>query len=105
MQVSNPVTSSAHLQAFVIDIDPTKFAASAAHRVMRKSNLAPKRVTLGEPLAGDKTSGESAARRAAQQENFDKKHQWIEEMMQKTGVSQARLLPLLSSLRPHTLHS
>jgi len=48
---SNPVTSSAHLQAFVIDIDPTKFAASAAHRVMRKSNLAPKRVTLGEPLA------------------------------------------------------
>lgn len=88
----NPVTPSAHLQAFIIDVDPTKLAASTRAgglRAGRKSHLAPKRVTLGEAHDDGNANVEGAARRQAQQQDFDKQHQQLDELMRKVGVGES----------------
>lgn len=87
---TNPVTPSAHLEAFIINIDPSKILASAGRtgglRAGRKSHLAPKRVTLGEIKDERVSQQEGAARREAQRQEFDSKHQWIDDMLRKTGA-------------------
>ena len=87
---SNPVTPSAHLHAFIIDMDPTKFSSATRPgglRAGRMSNLAPKRVTLGAAgTGGEPEHFEEGTKRQARQEDFDKKHHYIDEMMRKTGL-------------------
>jgi len=87
---SNPVTPSAHLQAFIIDIDPSKFSTSTrtgGMRVGRKSHLAPKRVTLGDDTEAGRDHGVHARR--TQQEDFDAKHKAIDDLMRKSGITEA----------------
>jgi Ca2+-binding EF-hand superfamily protein len=87
---SNPVTPSAHLQAFIMDIDPTKLTSSdraGGLRTGRRSHLAPKKVTLGGVHDDGAAGRDGGERRRLAQEDFDKKHQFIDEMMRKTGVS------------------
>lgn len=87
---TNPVTPSAHLEAFIINIDPSKISAASGRtgvlRAGRKSHLAPKRVTLGEVKETGVSRQEGAARREAQRQEFDSKHQWIDDMLRKTGA-------------------
>jgi hypothetical protein len=90
---SNPSTPSAHLQAFIIDIDPTKLSSSirtGGLRAGRMSHLAPKKVSLGgapdDRAAADRDS--AAARRRIAQEDYEKKNQFIDDLMRQTGVSE-----------------
>jgi len=90
---SNPSTPSAHLLAFIIDIDPTKLSSSTRTgglRAGRMSHLAPKKVSLGgapdDRAAADRDS--AAARRRIAQEDYEKKNQAIDDLMRQTGVSE-----------------
>ena len=82
---------SRRLVAFIINLDPSKIKSSShtgGVRVSRKSLLAPTRVTLGQ-VQDDAGHAESVARRQAQKEAFEAKNEWIDNMMRKTGVSDA----------------
>jgi Ca2+-binding EF-hand superfamily protein len=84
---ANPVTPSAHLEAFIINIDPSKILGRAGGmRAGRKAHLQPKRVTLGEVRDERVSRPEGAARREAQRQEFDSQHQRIDDMLRKTGA-------------------
>jgi len=90
---SNPINASALLQVFIIDMDPTKISSSTRQgpsRTGRMPHLAPKRVTIGgsSRTSGSELHGDGEnSKRLARQQDYDKKHRGIDEMMRKTGFN------------------
>ena len=85
---------SAHLEAFIVDLDPSIFNASTKSTpsaqkpaiAARRSVLPPKRVSMkGNDIDEVEKSKDATSRRMALMQDFESKHQWIDEMMKKIG--------------------
>lgn len=86
-----------HLEAFIVDLDPTKFAISTRPKKhdMIRTLLTPKRVVIADDPAGGAGGdadyiaakhGAAASGRLVAPMDFAGKHQWIDEMMRKVGA-------------------
>ena len=89
---ANAVTPSAHLVAFIINVDPSQLAAGVGKgkSAARKGHMVPKRVTISATSPGE-TSLSAAARpdeprRQVMKEQFEAKHAWIDNMLSQTGA-------------------
>eukprot|EP00960_Hanusia_phi_P053841 762476-Hanusia_phi.AAC.2 len=85
---------SAHLEAFIIDLDPSTFNTSTkvapssqkSASAARRSVLPPKRVSMkGDDMEEGERTKDATSRRMALMQDFESKHQWIDEMMKKIG--------------------
>jgi Ca2+-binding EF-hand superfamily protein len=91
-----PTDRAGHLEAFIVELDPTKFAISTRPKKhdMIRTVLTPKRVVIsGEGGGGGAEADHAAARHSAAAStrlvaplDFESKHKWIDEMMRKVGA-------------------